>query len=385
MVIDSYNSSLLLPDTMPFTRGGKNPSLGRVNRRKTKQYLLKVLNERYTSAQKCAAIQNVKDGMHFMQAAKAAGIRSERTVEKWFYEDEDMEEKRKGRRRIIPQDSELEKQLHEMVEQQPFSSNADIWKQISQVAGKSVSIRTLQRQLNQRALPPFTRKVPDKSTCEVNLDMLYDMHEGYIDGLRRELDSGAVTIDQLFYLDEFPILQGKLPRTGRCRKGKKIYAREPYRCTRYTGIAVVGIKGAIKVELYKQSMNDSTFLSFCLESQDVDDSTPNIGGAPLTDSLPTCSYLIMDRLGRSGRSANPQRIHYNPVVHSELRKCGVQVVILPPKGHCLNPEELFHGILQRKIAFWSRQYRSLTNMEGRRFHQPLSKNVAKLYPTPWKQ
>lgn len=56
--------------------------------------------------------------------------------------------------------------------------------------------------------------------------------------------------------------------------------------------------------------------------------------------------LILDRLGRSGKSKNPKAQHYNPEAHKAIRKAGATVMMLPPKGHLWNPIELLNGDLK---------------------------------------
>ena len=38
--------------------------------------------------------------------------------------------------------------------------------------------------------------------------------------------------------------------------------------------------------------------------------------------------------------------HYNPLIHQHFRESKIQVVLLPTKGHEVNPEELFQAVVQ---------------------------------------
>ena len=50
--------------------------------------------------------------------------------------------------------------------------------------------------------------------------------------------------------------------------------------------------------------------------------------------------MIWDRLGRAGRSSNPQGIHYNPEAIQAIEARGCKVLfLLPPKGKHFNPIE----------------------------------------------
>ena len=152
------------------------------------------------------------------------------------------------------------------------------------------------------------------------------------------------------YLDECGISASEAPRRGRVRRGEELYLRKPYMYTRFSMIAAISSIGYVKVELIKGSVNDTNFKAFCLENQPIDPDAPNLGGPPLTDLLPQRSFIVWDRLGRSGRKLEPCRIHYNPDVHSALAKQQIAVKMLPPKGHVLNPIELFNNVIQRKVA-----------------------------------
>lgn len=56
--------------------------------------------------------------------------------------------------------------------------------------------------------------------------------------------------------------------------------------------------------------------------------------------------LIWDRLGRSGRSTNPVKQHYNPKVKEESAKRGMEVMFLPPLGKYFDPMELLFNDLK---------------------------------------
>ena len=166
------------------------------------------------------------------------------------------------------------------------------------------------------------------------------MQIGYLDGLKFALDTGRVTLDDLYFQDEFPLYAGKVMNLGRARKNDKVCSRVPYMATRFTGSIVISNKGFVKADLIPGNMTDKSFQEFCLNSQESNNVCRNLGGLPLFSLLPKGSFIVWDRLGRSGRSKNPTRMHFNPAVHSALNRGGIQVVMLLPKGHMLNPAEL---------------------------------------------
>ena len=68
--------------------------------------------------------------------------------------------------------------------------------------------------------------------------------------------------------------------------------------------------------------------------------------AAAAERMKTDDVLIWDRLGRSGRAANPTAQHYSPVAIAAFRGRGVHVRYLPPKGKYFNPVELLFADLK---------------------------------------
>jgi transposase len=56
--------------------------------------------------------------------------------------------------------------------------------------------------------------------------------------------------------------------------------------------------------------------------------------------------LLWDQLGKSGRCLHPIRQHFNSEVIEKLKRKGVKVIHLPPKGKYLNPLELLFSDLK---------------------------------------
>ena len=170
-----------------------------------------------------------------------------------------------------------------------------------------------------------------------------------VDGVTEAIEGGRLDFSKMFYEDECPIFESQLPRKGRTLRGEPLFVRQPYRPCRYTFIAVISVKGVVKADLIKGNMNDAAFRAFCLETQEPTIDSPNLGGPPLATLLPPQSFLIWDRLGRSGRSKNPTAMHYNPEIHHALSESRIAVKLLPPKGCLLNPIELFNSAVKSKL------------------------------------
>lgn len=210
------------------------------------------------------------------------------------------------------------------------------------------------------------------------------------DGLLEAIEAGTVNPSMLYYEDECPILAQQLPSKGRIRKGEKLFVRQPYRASRYAMIAVISCSKWIKVDLIKGSVNDTAFKTFCLEEQVTTDDAKNLGGPPLSALIPPRSFLIMDRLGRSGRCLEPCKIHYNTEVHEELLDNQVAIKMLPPKGSILNPIEVFNAVIQAKVVKHSKQgtdeYNRNVPVGPRNFEEAriaLSNALEELKDKPW--
>lgn len=122
---------------------------------------------------------------------------------------------------------------------------------------------------------------------------------------------------------------------------------------RYTALVVISATGWIKADLIKGNVRDNDIRTFCLETQEPSPDTPNLGGPPLRTLMKPKSYLIWDRLGRAGRCRNPTKLHYNLDVERDLSEKEISIRMLPPKGHILNPIELFNSALQDRVSKYS--------------------------------
>lgn len=225
--------------------------------------------------------------------------------------------------------------------------------QLEDKTGIKASKSLIKEELFKKAVPQFKCKTTQKVLNDKNVAAIYDMQLSYLDGFTTALDTGLVRPEQVFFEDEFPVFQGLCPRKGRVQGNQPLLTPQNYRAVTYTAAIIIGHSRVIKCSLYNHPMNDPTFRTFCLENEPAPAHAKNLGGPPLTESLPPSSYVVWDRLGRSGRCLNPVRMHFNPEVMQRLDDVAVKVMILPPKGHLLNPEEIFHSSLQERISRWN--------------------------------
>lgn len=332
-----------------FKKGGYNP---RTEHLKYKQSM-KISSSgspTYSDETKENAVEAVvKRKVGIFDTARVLGC-TPQSIRNW--KKGSLSDKKRGRPRKLKIGSPEEKTLIDLADKDPYSRSVELSEQLERDTGVDLSVSGVNRQLYKRADPPFTLKVPDTTCEDKNMDTLIDIQCGYLDGLNHALNTNHVSRSELFFLDEFPLYCRTLPRKGRTRKGKKLYGRVPYMAARFTGVAVISESGCIKSDVIQGNMNDTNFVRFCLESQHPTQDAPNLGGRPIHQLLPEGSYIIWDRLGRSGRCKHPNKLHYNREIRRRLKQGGVQVVFLPPKGHLLNPAELFINAVQERVARW---------------------------------
>ena len=68
----------------------------------------------------------------------------------------------------------------------------------------------------------------------------------------------------MYFEDEAPIEEGRLPRLGRVRRGDTLYGRQPYITKKYTMLAVISNKSVVKVWLSQIPACDSVVKQFML-------------------------------------------------------------------------------------------------------------------------
>jgi len=140
-----------------------------------------------------------------------------------------------------------------------------------------------------------------------------------------------VLLKRRCYVDESKVYGNTLPsrlRTIKQRVHKLLLAQSVrYTCTGNYPESTIAFP-----LLRRENCNDENFLTNVQQTL-----APHLTGRIV---------VIWDRLGRSGRSRNPTRIHYNPKAIAAVRGRRCSVVFLPPKGKYLNPiEDAFNTLL----------------------------------------
>ena len=196
-------------------------------------------------------------------------------------------------------------------------------------------------------------------------EKVQDMHMGWREGLLNAIAKKEISLDDLVYQDEFPLYYGIAPRTGGNTRGELFAEEKDKKGAGYLNVsATISISGWVKVVVTDGTTNDATFVRYMTDAQpknmecdlrkrttDIYESK-NLGGPPLVDLVDKGKILLLDRLGRAGRSKNPSKLHYNRDVRKAFIDKGCGYELLTPKGAEFNPCELFNGLVQRWVLQW---------------------------------
>ena len=135
---------------------------------------------------------------------------------------------------------------------------------------------------------------------------------------------------RVYYADETGIYANEALKRGRSRKGKPIFRARPRWANKYTLHVFATKTGVVYWELCEKNADTK-------EVERI--------AAAAAERMKTDDVLIWDRLGRSGRAANPTAQHYSPVAIAAFRgplcTCGTCA-----KGKYFNPVELLFADLK---------------------------------------
>ena len=254
-------------------------------------------------------------------------------------------------------------QLRGIVAKDPYGRFKDSAAEFKQQTGRTLTEAQVSTVLKYTGddVPVVRMRASNRYT---RLDLrILDMHLGFREGLMQSLEKKEVALGDLVYMDEFPVYYGIAARKGRTDK-EELYAEEENKrgAGRLNVLAAIGIDGPLKVWVNPGNTNDESFSQYMLKTQTntvpirinrqtINKPTYNLGGRPLPELIRDGQILLLDRLGRSGRSKNPKALHYNPKVRGGfVPSKGYE--LLPPKGAEFNPIELFNGACQRHVLHW---------------------------------
>lgn len=217
---------------------------------------------------------------------------------------------RVGRKRILS--TEEVAKLRQLLEDNPFLTD----KQLAEELGGKITAGGVNRYVTEMGFAP---KVPAKGDEPLTPHIITET-KNYLRQLRR------IPMRDRVYVDETAVYANAYPRRGRALPGVRIGVPLPANARRYTVYWAITQEGQLHPPiLQKGNCNDQSFLQYVTQTL-----------APL---LRPGMTVIWDRLGRSGRTQNPQRIHYNPQAIQAIEARGCRVLFLPPKGKYFNPIE----------------------------------------------
>jgi transposase len=217
-------------------------------------------------------------------------------------------------------DSKQEAKLERTLDRNPLATN----RELARAVGGAIAERTVSDYVA-RADPPFTyKKVQDQEPEELSDDWKEESRR-WLGSVKR------IPLDTRVYADESPVYANEALTHGRSRKGKPIFRPRSRWAKRYTLHVYAKRSGVVHWELCGKNA----------DTKEVERVASWAG-----DYLSDGDVVIWDRLGRSGRSANPVAQHYSPYARDVFEGAGATVRFLPPKAKYFNPLELLFNDLK---------------------------------------
>ena len=202
----------------------------------------------------------------------------------------------------------------------PSASNTDL----ARAVGNVIKPRTVSDILA-RQTPRITTKVPiDQEFRELT-------DEWKTEALQFVKEVKRITLRTRVYADECGIAENLAPKKVRAPRGQKVYRPKPRFGKKRTLHVFAKNDRVLHWELREANANDAEVKQVALRAM---------------KKFSKGDILIWDRLGRSGRSENPVKQHYNPELALDAAKRGVKIKFLPPLGKYFNPVELLFNDLK---------------------------------------
>lgn len=92
-------------------------------------------------------------------------------------------------------------------------------------------------------LERFRKKTPNQFGSEVHLERVIYMQMGYLEGMHKANDLNLCCSQFFYFANERSVFVGVFPGKSRCRKGKQLYRRIPYRPKKFTLQSAIGPRG----------------------------------------------------------------------------------------------------------------------------------------------
>lgn len=189
---------------------------------------------------------------------------------------------------------------------------------LAAAVGDKVAPRTISDVLA-RTEPPFTRKKITDLEPEERTEEWQAACRQFVGRVKR------IPLDTRIYADEAGIFTNERKRRGRAPRGQPALRFASRHGKKYTLHVYARHRSVLHWELADVNARDAEVRRVALK---------------VAKKMKLGDVLIWDRLGKSGRSANPRSQHYNPDVLAAVAARGARVLHLPPKGKYLNPVEL---------------------------------------------
>ena len=202
----------------------------------------------------------------------------------------------------------------------PSASNTDLARAVGNVIKPRAVSDILARQT-----PRITTKVPiDQEFRELT-------DEWKTEALQFVKEVKSITLRTCVYADECGIAENLAPKKVRAPRGQKVYRSKPRFGKKRTLHVFAKNNRVLHWELQETNTNNTGVKQVTLRA---------------LKKFNKGDTLLWDRLGRSGRSENPVKQHYNPEVAKAAAKRGLKIKFLPPLDKSFHPMELLFNDLK---------------------------------------
>jgi transposase len=177
-----------------------------------------------------------------------------------------------------------------------------------------------------RADPPTTRRrLYDQEPEELTDD--------WKDGCRRFINfvTHNIPLNTRIYEDETAIYANEAPKFGRGPRGKVLYRGKARYAKKYTLYVFAKRDGILFWQLTDKNAKEPWFEQIALKA---------------VKKMKNGETLLWNRLGRSGRKLDPDKLHYNKKVVKAIDDSGVKLRYLPRYGKYFNPLEMLFSDLK---------------------------------------
>jgi transposase len=208
----------------------------------------------------------------------------------------------------------------------PFATNAEL----AAVVNNKITPRAAGNYISRSKLQ-FTKKLESR-----DVEASFTRENAQL-GMKFIKKIERIPLYKRIYVDETYASAGIKRRTGRFPKGKTRWSKQNRKYPRMTIICAA----TQNHWLHKSKI----FNKGSISTKDFEEYVSRI----LCPKIKEGDFVIWDRLGKSGRAANPQAHHFSPKAKASIERKGATLIMLPPYGKYMDPIEELFGDTKKKF------------------------------------